>query len=46
MTCVCVCVTEQNAPQGVEQGRPVQRSCSSSAEAGRRQLVSGEVHVP
>jgi len=41
-----MCFPEQNAPQRMEQRRPVQRASQSSGEAGRRKLLSGQVHLP
>lgn len=41
-----VCLPEQDASQGVEPGRPVQRSGQSPAEADGRQSVSGQVQIP
>lgn len=37
---------QQNASEGVEQGRPVPGSCQSSVEADWRQPLSGEVYLP
>lgn len=38
-------VPEQDAPEGVEPGRPVQRPGPGPAEAVRRQPLSGQVQV-